>query len=68
MNMGIQNVIGKVSTIPGQGSILEQINKLLRKQQRTNLFEMLEQIDKRTVEKFPVVLFRPGSIHHTKES
>lgn len=58
MNMGIKNVIEKVGTIPGQGSILEQIDKLLRKQQRRNLFEMLEEIDKRAVENFPVVLYK----------
>jgi hypothetical protein len=58
MNMGILNAIERVGTIPGQGSILEQIDKLLRKEQRRNLFEMLEQLDENTVEKFPVVLYK----------
>jgi hypothetical protein len=58
MNMGIRDVIEKVSTIPGQGSILEQLDKLLRKQQRAHLFEMLEQVDNREVEKCPVVLYK----------
>jgi len=58
MNMEILNAIEKVGTIPGQGTILEQIDKLLRKQQRRNLFEMLEQMDDKTVEKFPVVLYK----------
>jgi hypothetical protein len=56
--MDILNAIEKAGMIPGQGSTLEQIDKLLRKQQRRNLFEMLEQIDERTVEKFPVVLYK----------
>jgi hypothetical protein len=56
--MKILNVFDKVGTVPGQGSILEQIDKLLRKQQRRNLFGMLEQIDQRAVAKFPVVLYK----------
>ena len=56
--MKILNVFDKVGTVPGQGSILEQIDKLLRKQQRRNLFGMLEQIDHRAVAKFPVVLYK----------
>jgi hypothetical protein len=58
MNMGIKNVLEKVGMVPGQGSVLEQVDKLLRKQQRTNLFEMLEQLDKETVAQFPVVLYK----------
>lgn len=58
MHLGIQNIIEKVGTISGQGSILEQIDKILRKQQRTNLFVMLEQLDQRMVEKFPVLLYK----------
>jgi len=56
--MEILNAIEKVALIPGQGSVLEQIDKLLRKQQRRNLFEMLGQIDERTVGKFPVILYK----------
>lgn len=55
--MDILTAIEKVGTIPGQGSTLEQIDKLLRKQQRRNLFEMLEQRDDRAAEKFPVELY-----------
>jgi hypothetical protein len=54
----IVKAIEKVALIPGQGSVLEQIDKLLRKQQRRNLFEMLEQIDERSVENFPVILYK----------
>jgi hypothetical protein len=58
MNREVLNAIEKVGTIPGQGSALEQIDKLLRKQQRRNLFEMLEQIEIKTVEHFPVLLYK----------
>jgi hypothetical protein len=58
MDMEILNVIQKVGTIPGQGSMLEQIDKVLRKQQRTNLFVMLEQIDENAIEDFPVILYK----------
>lgn len=56
--MEILKVIQKVGLVPGQGSTLEQIDKLLRKQQRTNLFEMLERIDAKTVDQFPVILYK----------
>lgn len=56
--MDILNAIDKVGMIPGQGSALEQIDKLLRKQQRRNLFEMLEQIDTKSLKNFPVVLYK----------
>lgn len=52
------NVLEKVVMVPGQGSALEQIDKILRKQQRTNLFEMLEKMDSATFEHFPVVLYK----------
>jgi hypothetical protein len=56
--MEILHAIEKVALIPGQGSVLEQIDKLLRKQQRRNLFEMLGQIDKSSIEHFPVILYK----------
>jgi hypothetical protein len=58
MDSVIQQVIGKVGTRPGQGGMLEQIDKLLRRQQRIELFKMLEQIDKKEVRGFPVVLYK----------
>lgn len=56
--MEILKAIEKVGMLPGQGSTLEQIDKLLRKQQRRNLFEMLEHTDGNTADKFPVILYR----------
>jgi hypothetical protein len=48
MDKSIKNVLDKLGTQPGQGNVLEQIEKLLRKQQRRKLYEMLDQIDKNT--------------------
>jgi hypothetical protein len=48
----------KVHTGIGQGSLLEQIDKRYRKQQRLSLFQMLEEIDSRDVAHFPVVLYK----------
>jgi len=42
----------------GQGGVLDQIDKLFRKQQRVNLFEKLEKIGKNELEDFPVVLYK----------
>ena len=50
--------IEKVHSGVGQGSFLEQIDKRYRKQQRVTLFEMLEDVDNREVEKFPVDLYK----------
>jgi hypothetical protein len=48
----------KVHSNIGQGSILEQIDKLYRKQQRLTLFQMLEKVDNKEVDNFPVVLYK----------
>ncbi len=42
----------------GQGSILEQIDKHYRKQQRLTLFGMLDQVDRKQAENFPVILYK----------
>ena len=42
----------------GQGGVLEQIDKLFRKQQRVNLFEKLEKVEKQELENIPVVLYK----------
>jgi hypothetical protein len=48
----------KVHSGVGQGSVLEQIDKRYRKQQRLILFEMLEKVDKDKVNHAPVVLYK----------
>jgi hypothetical protein len=42
----------------GQGSVLEQIDKRYRKQQRKTLFQMLEKVDNAEVLSFPVYLYK----------
>lgn len=54
----IMTVLEKAHAGLGQGSVLDQIDKLFRKQQRVNLFEKLEAIDMSEVEQFPVVLYK----------
>lgn len=58
MENTLTTVLEKVHHGLGQGGVLEQIDKLFRKQQRINLFEKLEKIDKQDVEKFPVILYK----------
>ena len=48
--MPIQRVIKKLGTSPGQGSMLEQIDKLLRSEQRKQLLDMLEQVKDEEIE------------------
>ena len=50
--------IEKVYTGIGQGSVLEQIDKLYRKGQRITLFKMLEKVDGKDIEDFPVILYK----------
>jgi hypothetical protein len=50
--------IEEVQSGIGQGSVLEQLDKRYRKQQRLNLFEMLEKVNDKEVENFPVVLYK----------
>jgi len=51
-------VLEKVHHGLGQGGVLDQIDKLFRKQQRVNLFEKLEKIDHKEVTYFPVTLYK----------
>jgi len=56
MDVKLEKTVEKLVTFPGQGSVLEQIDKLVRKQQRIGLYKMLEQLDEKETEKFPVTL------------
>lgn len=56
--MELLKVVEKLGTFPGQGSVMEQIDKLVRKQQRTNLFQMLDEIDENVIREYPVVLYK----------
>ena len=56
MKTDIQNTLEKSFKIPGQGSLLEQVDKLVRKQQRFELIEMLKGIDEKKVLEYSVNL------------
>lgn len=56
MSKELKKTIEKLMTSPGQGSILEQIDKLVRRQQRIQLYEILKDSDKKEIRKFPVTL------------
>ncbi|MBI5440076.1 MAG: hypothetical protein HY900_02570 [Deltaproteobacteria bacterium] len=58
MNIELQRVLEQLGTRPGQGGMLEQIDKLLRRQQRIELFEMLERAEQAEVENLGVTLER----------
>lgn len=58
MTKSLTTVLGKVQAGIGQGSTFDQIDKIYRKQQRINLFEKLEKIDRQEVDHFPVVLYK----------
>jgi len=47
MNARIQAALEKLATRPGQGSLVEQIDKLLRELQRTELEKMLKKVDEK---------------------
>ncbi|MGO9612985.1 MAG: hypothetical protein ACLPX5_08120 [Dissulfurispiraceae bacterium] len=56
MDKSTNYFLDKLGTHPGQGSVLEQIEKLLRRQQRRKLYEMLDQLDKKKVGDLVVTL------------
>jgi len=56
MDKSTNDVLEKIGTNPGQGSVLEQIEKLLRRQHRRKLYEMLDQIDQTKVKNSIVTL------------
>jgi hypothetical protein len=53
----IQNTLEKLGAGPGQGSVLEKIDKIVRAHQRKVLWEMLKQQPKGK-DNFPVALYR----------
>lgn len=52
------DILERLVTRPGQGNVLEQVEKLLRRQQRRKLYEMLDQIDKNKLGEFVLRLER----------
>ena len=53
MENSITIALEKVNAGVGQGSVLEQIDKRYRKQQRMTLFTMLENLKPGDVKRFP---------------
>lgn len=58
MKDSLTMAVEKVQSSVGQGSLLEQIDKRYRKEQRLTLFEMLDNVDDNEVENFPVYLYK----------
>jgi hypothetical protein len=58
MSIGIQYALEKLATRPGQGSLVEQIDKLLRELQRTELERMLEGVDEKEADKLAVDIYQ----------
>ena len=58
MEGSIENILENLSTNPGQGGLLEQFEKRLRKMQRRVLFGMLEEVSEEQVNGLPVVLYK----------
>lgn len=57
MDVEIQNVLGKLFIRPGQGSLLEQMEKLLREVQRTELNKLLKGVDPKETDQFIVDIY-----------
>ena len=58
MEAVVQRILESVGTIPGQGGLLEQFDKRLRKLQRRVMFELLDSINREDVQDLPVVLYK----------
>jgi hypothetical protein len=58
MDKGLKKTLEQLLSSPGQGSIWEQVDKIVRKQQRIQLYEMLENTHKKEIDRFPVALER----------
>jgi hypothetical protein len=58
MEMAIQSILETVGSVPGQGGLLEQFDKRLRKLQRRVMFGLIESISKEEAEHVPVELYK----------
>lgn len=58
MESTIQKILGSVGTIPGQGGLLEQFDKRLRKLQRKVMFQLVESLDDEELQRIPVLLYK----------
>jgi hypothetical protein len=58
MQLGIQYALEKLGARPGQGTFVEQIDKLLRELQRTELEKMLKEVDKKEADQVTVDIYQ----------
>jgi hypothetical protein len=58
MEAAIEKILETMSTTPGQGGLLEQFDKRLRKLQRRVMFQLFEKIDEEELERLPVELYK----------
>lgn len=54
----LTTVLEEIHTSVGQGGILEQIDKLCRRQQRLTLFQILEKVEDADYKKYPVIIYK----------
>ncbi|MGC8491147.1 MAG: hypothetical protein ACP5SH_05350 [Syntrophobacteraceae bacterium] len=66
METSIETILENVSTLPGQGGLLEQFEKRLRKMQRRVLFAMFESISEEALKGLPVLLYKTIMIDGNK--
>ena len=66
MEGSIEKILQKLSTIPGQGGLLEQFEKRLRKMQRRVLFGMIDSVSEEEVEQVPVSLYKAVMVDGNK--
>lgn len=66
MEAVIEKILENLSTIPGQGGLLEQFEKRLRKMQRRVLFEIFDSLNEEEVQRVPVGLYKTVLIDGSK--
>jgi len=63
MDTVIEKILEAVGTVPGQGGLLDQFDKRLRKLQRKVMFGLLESISMEEVKSLPVELYKTVRMH-----
>ncbi len=58
MDIGIHYALEKIGARPGQGSLIEQIDKLLREMQRNELEKMLDEVGQTEADTFIVDIYQ----------
>ena len=58
MKIGFQEALERLAARPGQGSVAEQVDKLLRELQRIDLQRMLKEVDEKESDTFAVDIYQ----------